>query len=330
MNNAQMSARVGLFFLLGLALIWITHESLGDSKLDESKSYELTARFATIKELKPGDGVRLAGVTIGAVKETRLNGRHAEVVMQITNGIEVPADAVATIAMSGLLGSNYVSLILGSATSEVLSPDATVRSEDTPDLNTVISQVGEIGRKVEQALTQFTGTLGTDGSSDGLMAKLNGMLDENRKKIDTITSNLEIVTTRLKDGEGTIGKLLTEEDGYNELMAAIADIRSAAESANNFMGEAEGLVAHMKSGEGTLGTLLYDETTTESLRTTMTNLRELSEKLNRGEGTLGRLINDDSLYLEAQSTMQKVNRAVDGLADQGPITAVGVAANTLF
>ncbi|GAB5559478.1 MAG: MlaD family protein [Synoicihabitans sp.] len=330
MNNAQMSARVGLFFLLGLALIWITHESLGNSKLDEAKAYELTARFATIKELKPGDDVRLAGVAIGAVKETRLNGRHAEVVMQITNGIEVPADAVATIAMSGLLGSNYVSLTLGTASAEALTPNSTLRSEDTPDLNTVISQVGEIGRKVEQALTQFTGALGTDGSEDGLMSKLNAMLDENRQKVDTITTNLEIVTTRLKDGEGTIGKLLTEEDGYNELVAAIADIRSAAESANKFMGEAEGLVAHMKSGEGTLGTLLYDETATENLRTTMTNLRELSEKLNSGEGTLGRLINDDSLYLEAQSTVQKVNRAVDGLADQGPITAVGVAANTLF
>jgi len=79
-----------------------------------------------------------------------------------------------------------------------------------------------------------------------------------------------------------------------------------------------------------LGTLIYDEKTASSLKLTVNNLQELSHKLNSGEGTLGRLINDDSLYLEAQSTVQKVNRAVDGLADQGPITAVGVAANSLF
>ncbi len=330
MNNAQMSARVGLFFLLGLALIWITHESLSGSKLGRDDTFELSARFATIKELKAGDDVRLAGVTIGAVDTTRLNGRHAEVVMRIAQGIEVPADAVATIAMSGLLGSNYVSLTLGSPDSPAIAAGSTLRSEDTPDLNTVVSQVGEIGRKVEQALTQFTGALGTDGSEDGLMTKLNGMLDDNRIKIDAITSNLELVTQRLADGEGTLGKLLTEEDGYNELVAAISEIREAAESANAFMSEAETMVAHLKSGEGTLGTLIYDETAAENLRLTMTNLQELSNKLNSGEGTLGRLINDDGLYLEAQSTIQKVNRAVDGLADQGPITAVGVAANTLF
>ncbi len=325
-----MSARVGLFFLLGLALIWITHESLNGNRLNDDAAYELTARFATIKELKAGDDVRLAGVGVGIVKETRLNGRHAEVVMQITDGVEVPEDSVATIAMSGLLGSNHVSLTLGRPDTAALSAGSTMRSEDTPDLNTVISQVGEIGRKVEQALTQFTGALGTDGSQDSLMGKMNALLDDNRKKIETITTNMEIVTSRLKDGEGTLGKLFTEEDGYNELIAAIADIRSAAKSANTFMSEAETMVAHLKIGEGTLGTLLYDEEASANLKLTMSNLHELSDKLNSGEGTLGRLINDDSLYLEAQSTVQKVNRAVDGLADQGPITAVGVAANTLF
>lgn len=330
MNNAQMSARVGLFFLLGLALIWITHESLNGNKLNEKAAYELTARFATIKALKAGDEVRLAGVGVGVVKATRLNGRHAEVVLQIADGVEVAEDSVATIAMSGLLGSNYVSLTLGRPDTPALEAGKTMRSEDTPDLNTVISQVGEIGRKVEQALTQFTGALGTDGSQDSLMGKMNALLDDNRKKIDTITTNLEVVTTRLREGEGTLGKLLTDEEGYNELIAAIADIRSAAKSANTFMSEAETMVAHLKSGEGTLGTLLYDEEASANLKLTMNNLHELSDKLNSGEGTLGRLINDDSLYLEAQSTVKKVNRAVDGLADQGPITAVGVAANTLF
>ena len=225
MNNAQMSARVGLFFLLGLALIWITHESLSGNRLNEEAAYELSARFATIKELKAGDEVRLAGVGVGVVKETRLNGRHAEVVMQIADGIEIPADAVATIAMSGLLGSNYVSLTLGRPDSAAIAAGSTLRSEDTPDLNTVISQVGEIGRKVEQALTQFTGALGTDGEEDSLMGKMNGLLDDNRQKIDTITTNLEIVSNRLKEGEGTLGKLLTDEAGYNDLKIAIAEDR---------------------------------------------------------------------------------------------------------
>lgn len=330
MNNAQMSARVGLFFLLGVALIWVTFEALGGNALDPKNTYPLTARFATLKELKPGDEVRMAGVKIGQVKETRLNGRQAEAVLQIANGVEVADDATATIAMAGLLGSNYVSLTLGSPDAPALAADSMVRSEDTPDLNTVVSQIGEVGRKVEQALSQFTGALGTDGRSDGIVSRLNTLVDENGRRIGAITTNLEVVTTRLRDGEGTLGKLLADDAGYHELIAAIEEIRGAATEARAFMGNAQGIVDQVKGGQGTLGALLYDEQIGENLRLTSQNLRDLTTKLNQGEGTLGRLINDESLFIEAQDTLQKVNRAVDGLADQGPITAVGVAANALF
>ncbi|WP_221032223.1 MlaD family protein [Actomonas aquatica] len=330
MNNAQMSARVGLFFLLGLALIWVTFESLSGNALDEDKSYELTARFATIKELKAGDEVRMAGVAVGMVRKTQLNGRFAEAVLQIQDNIVVPADSVATIAMSGLLGSNYVSLTLGAGEAAPLDPGSVLRSQDTPDLNTVVSQIGEVGRKVEEALSNFSGSLGGGGEGGGVMGKLNTMVDENSSRISTITTNLEVVSQRLRDGEGTLGKLLSDEQGYTELIAAIEEIRGAATEARTFMSDAQGLVAQVKEGNGTLGALLYDDSIAEDIRLSAANLRELSTKLNSGEGTLGRLINDDSLFLEAQSAVQKVNRAVDGMADQGPITAVGVAANSLF
>ena len=60
------------------------------------------------------------------------------------------------------------------------------------------------------------------------------------------------------------------------------------------------------------------------------NLRDISDKIAKGEGTLGKLLTDDSLYLSAQSTLKKADRAIDGLGDSGPITAVGAAANVLF
>ena len=58
--------------------------------------------------------------------------------------------------------------------------------------------------------------------------------------------------------------------------------------------------------------------------------RTVSDKLAKGEGTLGKLLNDDSLYTGAQSTLKKAERALDGMGDSGPITAVGVVANALF
>jgi len=59
-------------------------------------------------------------------------------------------------------------------------------------------------------------------------------------------------------------------------------------------------------------------------------VRDVSDKLAKGEGTLGKLINDDTLYDTAKTTLNKANRAIDGLNDSGPISAVGVVANALF
>jgi phospholipid/cholesterol/gamma-HCH transport system substrate-binding protein len=86
----------------------------------------------------------------------------------------------------------------------------------------------------------------------------------------------------------------------------------------------------VKSGKGALGALVFDEQTGNEIKVTVKNLHDISDKLKSGQGTLGRLISDDSLFRDAQGTLSKVNRAVDSMSDQGPITAVGVAAKSLF
>lgn len=332
MNNAQMSARVGLFFILGVALIWVTFEALTSGKVSRDKGYRLVAHFSNLKELKAGDEVRMAGVKVGSVAETRLDGRRAQVVLLISDQAKVARDATATIAMAGLLGSNYISLDLGTESSGFLTPGAEIHTIDTPDLNTIVSQLGDIGKKIDGALSQFTGALGTSGSSGGtgLLAKLDKMIDDNSARVGQITTDLKEITSKVNQGQGTLGKLINDPAAYESLVSTLGEIKTAAGEAKTFVSSTQSIIDQVKSGKGTLGALLYDEQAGQNIKLVTSNLRELSEKLNKGEGTLGKLINDDTLFKEAQGVMRKVDRAVDGLADQGPITAVGVAANALF
>ncbi len=329
MNNAQMSARVGLFLLIGLALIWVTYESLGSSSLNSKNAYTLIAPFRNLKELKAGDDVRMAGVKIGVVSATRLTGRKAEAVLLIEETVQIARDSNATIAMAGLLGSNYVSLDLGNESAGFFNDGETLNAVDSPDLNAVIAQMGEIGKKIDGALGQFSGALGGENGG-GLLAKVDELVDENRARIGEITANLQDITGKVNRGEGTLGKLINDEAGYERLVLAVDEIKAAAAETKTFISSAQGIIDQVKSGEGTLGTLLYDGESGANIKVVAKNLREISDKLNQGQGTLGKLINDETLFLDAQSTLRKVDRAVDGLADQGPITAVGAAANALF
>ncbi len=331
MNNSQMAARVGLFFVIGMALIWVTFEALGGGTLKKESGYTVVAPFSTLKELKKGDEVRMAGVRIGLVDSTRLAGGRAEAVLRIVPEIKIPQDSVATVSMAGLIGTNYVSFTLGTPGVETVAPGGTVRTKDAPDLNTIMADLGSLGQEFKSALGQISGAMGsgTDGQG-GLFQKLDRLVTENSGRISTTMANLEDITSKISRGEGTLGRLVNDPAAYDELTATLVEIRGAAGEAKTFMANAQSIVDQVKSGKGTVGTLLYDEQAGQDIKVVSKNLRELSEKLNNPNSSFGQLITSDSLIRDAQSTLRKVDRAVDGMADQGPITAVGVVAGALF
>lgn len=331
MNTTQQTARVGLFFLLGLALVWVTFETLSDGKVFKDRGYTLVAGFENLKELKTGDEVRMAGVKIGGVETTRLAGRRAEAVLRIEPGIRIASDARATIVMAGLIGTNYVGIDLGSPNATALPPGAEIQTQTTPDINSIMSDIGKLGQKLEGALGSLGSALGGDGKEGGgLFQKLDKLVTENNEKVSVTMTNIQDITTKLKQGEGTLGKLINDPKLHDELLATVTDIKTAAAGAKDFMANAQAIVDQVKAGKGALGALVYDETSANQIKSTVANLQSVSEKLARGEGTLGKLMNDDTLFRDAQATLKKADRALEGLGDSGPITAVGVVANSLF
>lgn len=330
MNNMSQSIRVGLFFLLGLALAWITFESLNGGRLFKKPGYTLVAGFANLKGLKTGDEIRMAGVKVGAVELTRLAGHRVEALLAIEPGVKIPSDAVASVEQSSLLGSNYLGVTFGTPGAALLKDGDEISTKATVDMSEVISQLGNLGSKLEQVIGEIGKSMGTGGEGGGIFQRIDKLVTDNGPKLTETISNLQDITAKIKTSEGTLGKLVNDSRLHDDLLAGVGEIKLAAADARTFMSDTKGIVADVKAGKGTLGLLLYDDATANSLKLTMTNLREVSDKLNSGQGTLGKLIADDSLYLSVQSTMKKADRALDGLGDQGPITAVGVVAGALF
>jgi phospholipid/cholesterol/gamma-HCH transport system substrate-binding protein len=331
MNTTQQTARVGLFFLLGVALVWVTFETLSDGKLFEERSHTLIAGFDDLKQLKVGDDVRLAGVKVGSVEKTRLAGRRAEAVLLVDPKVPIASDAVATIDMAGLIGGNFISIDMGTPGASALADGAEIKTADSPDLNSIMSEIGGLGKQLQDSLGTFSKALNGDGKDGGgIIQKLNKLVTDNSARVDATMTNLQEITDKINRGEGTIGKLVNDPTLHDQLLATVAEIKSAATQAKEFATNAEGIMDQIKSGQGTLGALVYDQKAADDIRTSIANIRSVSDKLAKGEGTLGKLINDDSLYNGAVSTVKKVDRTLDGLNDSGPISAVGIAVDALF
>jgi len=334
MNQAQMNARVGIFFIIGIALIWITFQALHDNSFSSTRNgYRVTATFQSLRELRVGGEVRQAGVTIGTIDSVKLNGTNAQATLLIRGEYPIAQDATATIAMSGLIGSSYLSLNFGSPDAGTLPRDGTgvLRTREIPDLNEIMAQLGGIGDHLQTAVDKI-GSAFSDNpdGSPGLVKNLNNLVNENRAQLNSTITNLNEITTQVRAGQGTLGKLINDPAAYNSLLDAVAEIKNAATQAKGFITDTQAIIADVKSGRGTIGALIYDEDTASNLKLAMKNITDITTKMGNDQSSFGQLISNDTLVRDAKATLRKVDRAMDGASDSGPITAVGLLLGRLW
>lgn len=96
----------------GFLFYAVVHSGRGATAAD---GLRLTARFDKIDGLPNGADVRIAGVKVGTVTETRIDPQsfNAEIVLRVDRALRLPSDTSAEITSEGLLGGKYVTLVPG-------------------------------------------------------------------------------------------------------------------------------------------------------------------------------------------------------------------------
>jgi phospholipid/cholesterol/gamma-HCH transport system substrate-binding protein len=327
-NNLE--TRLGIFFALALVVAVLILELVGAMDWFQ-KGYQINASFKTAQELKRGDFVKMAGVEIGRVENVGLDNGRAKITMKIRNEHKVKTDAKAVIKFTGLMGQNFVSIEGGTTT----APDLQTGSLETieqPDLSVLMSKLEGVAGGIENLTKSFS----TDNLST-LMGPLTDFVKQNSAPLTTVISNMRTVSDNIAQGKGTVGRLIMDDALYvaaygavTNLESATVDIKSLTSQANGMITQVRGVVDDINAGKGTLGKLAKDEALYTEATAAMTNLKEILQKMNRGDGTFGKLINDDSFLKNAKLSLQKLDKATDGLEDQGPLSILGLAIGSLF
>lgn len=323
--DTSRSIRVALFFIFGAFLVWTVHDTFQAKNAYNENAYTIRAPFEDVKQLKSGSDVRLSGVSIGSVADLRLEDGQAVAILQIKKIHKVPVDSFATITTAGLLGNNYVSIQVGSLYQYLLDSD-TIKTKEGADINKIVEQLGDIGKRISSFLDDFSGK---DGGS--LLSGLTGIVEEVRPKINGILDNVSEITNHVANGKGSAGKFIYEETAHSELLLLADNIKKTASDAGQFFQNADSVVNKLdKEGEGPLAFLLNNKKATSQLQDTLANVNDFTKQLNSKDSTLGKLISNDDLYVEAKSILNKVHNAVEGVENSGPMTAVGISASALF
>ncbi len=290
---AWSELKIGVITVAAIVITMITIFLLTGGTGFFWQRYSLKARFSNVAGLNPGSPVRVAGIGVGSVTEVILVGDQVDVVFELNKKHR----AHITDKSIAKLGS--VSLLGESAVD--ITPTST--GTPIPDWGYVptgkpAAQLSDITDSASQGITELTALIHDMREGRGTVGKL--MTDEALyAELNRFVASANDLTNGIKQGRGTLGKLVNDPAAANALAASLANI--------------EEMTRQLNAGEGSLGKLLHDETFSRTLTSATTNLDTLVAKLNRGEGTAGKLITDPAVYDQLNAVTQKLDRLISDL-----------------
>ncbi len=187
-DSKTFELKVGVFILIGIAILFVVVFSIGDINLSKT-GYRIKVLFNFASGIGPSAPVRLAGVGIGQVQgihiihDSKDDKTKAELTAWINDDIKIEEDAVVTINTLGLLGEKYLEILPGTAGSPVLKPNGVLTGKDPVPMEKITENLA------------------------------------------TLSESVKAIVDKIKKGDGTIGKLLNDDAIYNNLEAFTADIK---------------------------------------------------------------------------------------------------------
>jgi len=274
MKGGLSGAKLGIFIFIGSTLLVLGIFMLGNKEALFKPTFIVKAYFRNIEGLRNGAPVKLSGIDAGAVQNIKVVGdtvSSIEVTMRLLKEIEhfIRVDTQAEIQTEGLVGNKFVSLRIGDSRSELVKDGGVIRAKEPVSFADIIEE------------------------TQGIMGYTKEM-----------TKDLADIINRINAGEGTVGKIFTDDALYyaatdltksadkslNSITAELniitqqykslgVSVASAVENINKVVVGVDTLLYNTAKGKGVLGSLLVEGTSADSnFKSLVINLKEISEE----------------------------------------------------
>ncbi|MBW3466320.1 MlaD family protein [Arthrospiribacter ruber] len=301
-NDNKKSVIVGIFVLIGIAILVAGIMTMGGQQKKFVKSISLNAVFDDVAGLQVGNNVWFSGVKIGTVRRINFYGdSQVEIVMNVEEKVReyIRKDSKATIGSDGLIG-NKIIVIYGGTT-------------QAPSV--------ESGDRLQAEMP-----LDTD--------RMMETLQENNLNLVTITENLKVLTSKIAEGQGIVGTVMTDSLLGENFKNTLKNLEIASVNSNRMVAEMNKFAQNLNKEGNLFHDLSTDQELYKNLRESIAelqstasnanemtqNLNTVTQKLNEKDNTLGMIINDPEFaerlkqtLIYADSSAMNLNRGLEAL-----------------
>ena len=295
MDSNKRMVTVGVFVLLGTVIFIAAVLTLGGQKKTFEKKSTLKAFFSDVSGLQAGNNVWFSGVKVGTVKKISFTPNAlVEVIMNIETKTMhyIKKDARAKISSEGFIGNKIVVIFGGGMQSAPVAPNDVLASD-------------------------------SGAGTDEMMATLQ----QNNKNLLDITGNIKTIIERLMNGQGSAGKILSDDKLASDLHAAIMGLKLASTNVQRITSHVAGYTSQLQS-EGSLANSLIHDTifyshikataaqiqetsitfkeSSESIKRITTNMENVSRRLDSTGSPIGILLNDEEAGWNLKMTLDNL------------------------
>lgn len=164
-----------------------------------SRPYRLKTQFNYAEGLKVDSVVKLSGIEIGRIEDIKFvynPDTKIELTLLLDHDAKIHKDSIAYISSSGMVGDAFLGLTPGSPDKPFVKNGDVISSEDPVEMRKIMKQVDVIAGSLDKTLTEFK----------ELTSNVNGVVENNKNKIDNLLANMEQTAVNFKEFSEDIKK----------------------------------------------------------------------------------------------------------------------------
>ncbi|MBT8380579.1 MAG: MCE family protein [Ignavibacteria bacterium] len=274
MKGTLAGARLGIFIFIGSTLLVIGIFMLGNKEALFKPTFTVKAYFHNIEGLRNGAPVRLSGIDAGAVQDIKVVGDTVsliEVSMRLLSEIEhfIRVDTQAEIQTEGLVGNKFVALKIGDSRSELVKDGGVILAKDPVSFADIISETQGIMGYTKEMTKDLAGVLSKINAGEGTIGKI--FTDEALYYAAT-----DLTKSADKSLKSITSELKAVTDQFNKLGKGV---ESVVRNVNTVVTGIDTLLYNVKQGKGVIGSLMVEGNSPDSsFSAILSNLTEITEE----------------------------------------------------
>ena len=226
-----LEVKVGVFVVLGLALLVFFMFAIGDLSTAFQPGYRLRVWFESANGITEGSPVQYAGVEVGKVQSISIirPADHpkpmVQLLVRLPTSISVRSDDEAAISTFGLLGEKYLSITPGSGQGPELGPDGQLLGQPPVSTEQIMERSNEVLTEFKQTLEGLNNLVADPEMGVYLKEALVEARDATRQW-KVLGERFNLAFSYAQSGQGSFGRLFFDEDLYQRMASFVDDLRA--------------------------------------------------------------------------------------------------------